>query len=152
MKWLLVEKCIPLDTKLIDDSIKCNVDDVRYSPTVDFIRYVYEKFNRELFVGALPGVDEIEVDVSNKIRGGVFGQATCNICKSRCFVEDIKLKLNSTVTLTIHEWLEVMLHEMIHIFDYTMNTKKYCVDDGYDGHDEWFNEFSKRFKRYWIGC
>lgn len=148
MKWLLIEKSIPNDTVLIDDSIKNNIDENRYSPTVEFAKYVYCKFNRELFIGILPDVDEVEIGVSNIIRGGEFGQATCNICKSRCYVEDIKLKLNSSVTLTIHEWLEVMLHEMIHIYDYTINTKKYCSKDGYVEHDEWFNEFSKKFKKF----
>lgn len=148
MKWLLVEKVIPNDTRLIDDSVKDNIDKNRYSPSVGFIKYVYEKFNDELFIGALPESDDIEFGVSNRIRGGDFGEATAKICKSRCYVEDIHLTLNSSVTLTIHEWLEVMLHEMIHIYDYTINTKKYCIPDEYDGHDEWFNEFSKKFKKY----
>ena len=148
MKWLLIEKRIPTDSKLIDDSVKEDIDGRKYSPTVDFIKYAYEKFNKELFFGVLPEINDITVGVSNKIRGGEFGQATCSICKSRCYVEDICLKLNSAVALTIHEWLEVILHEMVHIFDYTINTKKYCTNDKYDGHDDWFNEFSSKFRKF----
>ena len=148
MKWLLIEKSIPNNTILIDDSLKNNIDENRYSPTVEFAKCVYVKFNKELFFGMLPNVSEIEFSISSIIRGGEFGEATCNICRKRCLVDDIQLKLNSSVTLTIHEWLEVMLHEMIHIYDYTMNTKKYCSMKDYDGHDEWFDEFSKKFIKF----
>ena len=36
-------------------------------------------------------------------------------------VKSTSVTLNGARTLTLHEWLEVVLHEMIHVLDYETN-------------------------------
>lgn len=51
MKWKLIieSEKTPSDQKAIDASFNKDVSDMKYVPTVDFVKKVYEKMNRLFF-------------------------------------------------------------------------------------------------------
>ena len=58
--------------------------------------------------------------------------------------------LNAARTLTLHEWLEVVLHEMIHVLDYETNPQHFIgyMRRGYDAHGHWFLEEGEKYTKY----
>lgn len=57
------------------------------------------------------------------------------------------ITLNGSRTLTSHEWLEVVLHEMIHVLDYETNPEHFLgyMGRSYDVHGSWFLNYGKKF-------
>ena len=58
--------------------------------------------------------------------------------------------LNGSRTLTLHEWLEVVLHEMIHVLDYETNPQHFIgyMRRGYDAHGHWFMTEGEKYTKY----
>ena len=58
--------------------------------------------------------------------------------------------LNGSRTLTMHEWLEVVLHEMIHVLDYETNPQHFIgyMRHGYDAHGYWFLTEGEKYTKY----
>lgn len=58
--------------------------------------------------------------------------------------------LNGSRTLTLHEWLEVVLHEMIHVLDYETNPRHFVgyMRHGYDSHGYWFLTEGEKYTKY----
>ena len=58
--------------------------------------------------------------------------------------------LNGSRTLTLHEWLEVVLHEMIHVLDYETNPQHFIgyMRHGYDAHGYWFLTEGEKYIKY----
>ena len=50
--------------------------------------------------------------------------------------------------MTVHNWLEVVLHEMIHILDYQTNPNHFLYGNSrhYDSHGSWFLNKGKEFE------
>lgn len=57
--------------------------------------------------------------------------------------------LNGSRTLTLHEWLEVVLHEMIHVLDYETNPQHFIgrTRRSYDAHGYWFMEEGSKYEK-----
>ena len=50
--------------------------------------------------------------------------------------------------MTVHNWLEVVLHEIIHILDYQTNPSHFLYGNksSYDSHGSWFLNKGKEFE------
>ena len=150
MKWVKLlgeSNTIPSDKKSIDDSFNKDVSDEKFIPTEEFARTVYNKVNIEFFFNYLPS--DVEFKIKNTIRGGEFGVAIGNkyTVRGKSFISDFKLILNSSVTMSIHDWIGVVIHEMIHILDYDEHPDHY-MNKEYNPHGEWFLEQGKRFEKF----
>ena len=145
--WILLESATPSDMESIEASFNKDVSDEKYSPTEEFLRVAYRKFNDEFFGNELPS---LEFRVKSKPSQRFVGLASyeCNLLKRT--ITPIAITLNSSRTMTLHEWLEVVLHEMVHIYDYVNNPEHFVgwSSRGYDAHGEWFLGFGSKFEKY----
>lgn len=56
--------------------------------------------------------------------------------------------LNSAKTLSIHEWFEVVLHEMIHLVDYINYPEHFIrMKRYYNAHGDWFLNYGSKFEK-----
>lgn len=151
MAWkrLTVEAKTPSDKKSIDASFNKDVSNELYTPSEDFIKTTYDKLNRELFLGFLPSAKEVKFELSDDIRGDELGAAECtiNMARNRVWASDFKLSLDRTAKLTLHSWIGVVLHEMIHIMEYQEHPEYKQISD-YNWHGDWFKKTSEKFKKY----
>ena len=131
----------------INASFNKDVSDEKFTPTVEFMKVVYNKMNKEFFFGCLPSENEIKFEVANQIRGGFVGLTFAERDAITREITVKKLVLNGIFTLTIHNWMETILHEMIHICDY-VNFPQHFDDSKYDAHGDWFMKEGKRFKKF----
>lgn len=144
MKWYLLESSIPSDTSIIDASIKRDVSSEQYYANVEFMQYAYNKLNYLLFYNFLPS--NIKFSVKN-LKNNMVGCALYKIDTTSNQVIPISISLNIKFKLTVHQWLEAMVHEMIHICDYTINPKHF-TQQGYDAHGDWFMNIGQKFKKF----
>jgi len=117
--------------------------------TLDWMHYNYYKFNKEYFGDLLPAI-EFKISRSKKMWG---------------FAEFIYDYTNSTVipdSITMSNYydspeevkLNTLLHEMIHIADYTFNPHHFIKNHkpvsghSYDAHGWWFKQECERLKKY----
>ena len=64
MKWKLIEEAkTPSDMKSIEASFNKDVSDEKFTPTVEFVKNVYDKMNKELFGNGLVKSDEIDISI-----------------------------------------------------------------------------------------
>lgn len=86
--------------------------------------------------------------VETKPRESEIGSASYLTSRTSGEISPSQVFLNSAYTLTLHEWLEVVLHEMIHILDYQTNPGHFTgyMKRYYDAHGTWFMETGKRFE------
>ncbi len=146
---MLVEAKTPEDEKSIDASLNEDVSNELYTPTEKFIKIAYDKLNRNLFFGYLPSEDEVTFALSDGIRGDELGAAECtiNMARNRVWASDFKLSLDKTAKLTLHSWIGVVLHEMIHLLEYQEHPERQQISD-YDWHGDWFKKTGEKFKKY----
>lgn len=149
MKWkrLIIEAKTPSDIESINASFNKDISDEKFTPTVGFMKVVYNKMNKEFFFSCLPSENEIKFEVANQIRGGFVGLTFAERDAITREITVKKLVLNGIFTLTIHNWMETILHEMIHICDY-VNFPKHFDNKEYDAHGDWFMKEGKRFEKF----
>jgi hypothetical protein len=136
-----------------------NADDgVKFSPTVEFLRNAYGILNQRLFGGKLPRnlVFSVESRPSKRFVG--LAKYTWRYDPwdhTLPYVIVPKgITLNGSVTLSLHEWLNVVLHEMVHILDYQTNPEHFQERQlrrgrrSYDAHGGWFLEQGRKFDRF----
>lgn len=144
MKWLLLESATPSDLETIMASFHTDVSDEKFSPTTEFLKISYNKLNSELFGNELPS--NIDLVVKSAPSKSFFGRATATIYRRLRKLTPNSIILNGSATLTLHEWLEVVVHEMVHIVDYTFHPEHF-FGRKYDAHGPWFLEFGKKFEK-----
>ena len=85
--------------------------------------------------------------VSNAPRARYMGLAGYQINRFLKHVTPMFIKLNGSRKMTVHNWLEVVLHEMIHILDYQTNPSHFLYGNknSYDSHGSWFLNKGKEF-------
>lgn len=108
----------------------------------------YAIFNDEFFGGRLP--TRLAFKIKVQPTKSYIGLASYVYDYGRTHVRATAITLNGSRTLTLHEWLEVVLHEMIHVLDYETNPQHFTgyLSYGYDAHGTWFmNEGSKYEKQ-----
>ena len=144
MKWPLLESATPSDLETIMASFHTDVSDEKFSPTTEFLKISYNKLNSELFGNELPS--NIDLVVKSAPSQSFFGRATATIYRRSRKLTPKSIILNGSATLTLHEWLEVVVHEMVHIADYTFHPEHF-FGRKYDSHGPWFLEFGKKFEK-----
>ena len=145
MKWKLIEEAkTPSDMKSIEASFNKDVSDEKFTPTVEFVKNVYDKMNKELFGNGLVKSDEIDISIVPLYSENGITQAHDLDDGS---VEINGLEISSTTTLTMHTWMETILHEMIHIDELMHHPEHFKDGVKQGGHGEWFKERANEFKK-----
>lgn len=147
MKWKLIEEAnTPSDMKSIEASFNKDVSDEKFIPTVEFMKVVYNKMNKEFFFNYLPDESEIKFMVRN-LESRDVGSAPYSKNIEKHEIIPMAIVFNNSYKLTLHGWMEVMLHEMIHVSDYLLNPDRF-YDETYEPHGDWFMKQGKRFKKH----
>ena len=150
MKWIRLFTEVsktPSDMESINASFNKDVSDEKFTPTVEFMKVVYNKMNKEFFFNYLPDESELKLVVkpmgSNRDIGIAYYKKSIGGKKN---IVPVSMVLNSSYTLTLHGWMEVILHEMIHISDYMSHPEHY-YDKNYKSHGNWFMGHSRKFQK-----
>lgn len=109
--------------------------------------------NNELFNGMLPSENELKLAIGFRPKSVAIGTAKYKILKNQAKVVPVSLVLNGARTTTLHGWIEIVLHEMIHIYDFVFHPEHFLKDkryrkEKYNPHGEWFLNMCENFKRY----
>lgn len=149
MKWLLIsEAYTPSDLDDIENSFNGDVSDEKYTPTKKFLKNGYDMLNEKLFNNRLPS--DFEFKIEHSLEDNAAGHTYANDDKKEGeFVIDC-VSLNGTIMMTIHSWLETILHEMIHVMDFKFHPEHFVdarkTGIPYDEHKGWFMEQANKFK------
>ena len=149
MKWLLIsEAYTPSDLDDIENSFNGDVSDEKYTPTKKFLKNGYDMLNEKLFNNRLPS--DFEFKIEHGLKDNAAGHTYANDNKKEGeFVID-GVSLNGTLMMTIHSWLETILHEMIHVMDFKFHPEHFVdarkTGVPYDEHKGWFMEQANKFK------
>lgn len=150
MKWIrLVTEAskTPSDMESINASFNKDVSDEKFTPTVEFMKSVYNKMNKEFFFNYLPDESKFKFVVksmgNNRDIGIAYYKRSIGDKKN---IVPVSMVLNSSYTITLHGWMEVILHEMIHISDYMSHPEHY-YDKDYNPHGDWFMGHSRKFQK-----
>lgn len=107
---------------------------VNYFEVQEWIRTHYAKYNSIFFENILPPVDKIILEPIIK-KVGYLGMAYNTM--------PMKIRINFIYDMVEIEWKNVLLHEMIHIWQYTM---------GYSGgHGKTFKNKMREINKYGFG-
>ena len=110
--------------------------------TADWIKHNYEKFNKLYFDGELP---KIEFKVMRSRNS--WGYAGYTIEDDGTITPDF-ISISTYYDCPEHVLECTLLHEMIHIKDYTFNKFHFGIGVRYDAHGAWFMNEAKRFIKY----
>lgn len=146
MKWLLIEKFIPSDEKFILDAIHGVKDNGRYTPTVDFLKEAYNKLNNMFFNGELPNDMEFKIEKNLDDNGAGHTQANDNYTENCIDIEYVSL--NGTLMKSPHSWIETIIHEMIHVAEFTEHPEHFMHKSDYEKHGKWFMDKARSFKKW----
>lgn len=142
MKWVLIESYISDDNKDIFKFIS-NKDCIteKYTPSVAFLKKAYRQLNGKFFKNSLPL--DIDFLIETNWTAEYAGMAKANDDDGKLTTDSILL--NGTIMLTPHEWIEVIIHEMIHIYDF-VHYPSHFTKTKYDAHGGWFMKRADKFK------
>ena len=149
MKWLLIsEAYTPSNLDDIENSFNGDVSDEKYTPTKKFLKNGYDMLNEKLFNNRLPS--DFEFKIEHGLKDNAAGHTYANDNKKDGeFVID-GVSLNGTIMMTIHSWLETILHEMIHVMDFKFHPEHFVdarkTGVPYDEHKGWFMKQANKFK------
>ena len=145
---LVSEQTTPSGVDDIMASFDKDVSDRKFSPSKEFLEAAYTIFNRRFFQDSLP----VGLIFSIKVQPteSYIGQAWYEYNRASGRVRATAITLNGARTLTLHEWLEVVLHEIIHVLDYETNPNSFTgrMRKAYDPHGWWFMNEGKKFDKY----
>lgn len=149
MKWLLIsEETTPTDSSIIDSVIdnSCK-DDTKYSPSTEFMRIAYEKLNELVFINMLPS--DMKFKVVNAFDGCVGDTIVMrSSINGNKMLFPTTIIFNNSLKLTMREWMNALVHEMIHAYDVEYRSKEYS-DQNYKNHEGWFmkqvDKINKKF-------
>lgn len=144
---ILDESIITSNRSEILKAFKDDFSEERLVPNVDFLKIAYNLINKRLLKNILPSSNEIKLLVKSHPERNYVGCAAYRVIpnENKLFVRGIML--NSSRMLTLHGWLEVILHEMIHVVDFTTVPEHFLAaqEQKYDSHGEWFLSYGKQF-------
>lgn len=147
---LVSEANTPRDKETILASFNHDVSDEKFSPTEEFARTAYEIMDEKFFDHKLSKYLQSSsfFRIDSQPSSSRVGCAMAQISRQANFVRPVYIILNGAKTLTLHEWLETVLHEMIHVYDYAYFPERYLVHGrSYDVHGQWFMDFGSRFEK-----
>lgn len=144
MKWILIESYISDDNKDISKFIS-NTDNIteKYTPSINFLKKAYKHLNGRFFKNSLPL--DIDFLIETNWTAEYAGMAKANDDDGKLTVDSILL--NGTIMMTPHEWIETIIHEMIHIYDF-VHYPSHFTKIKYDVHGDWFMKRANKFKEY----
>lgn len=146
MKWiLLTESYIPRGIDIIEKSFYKDYTNERFTPTKDFLIASYHMLNDRLFNGVLPEDMDFKIEMNTDDNASGHTDADDNSSPGKFNINYISL--NGTIMMTVHSWLETIIHEMIHVLDFTHYPKHFTSGKKYDEHGDWFKEQAKRFNK-----
>ena len=136
---------IPSDKESILKSFNQDVSEDMFAPTQEFLETSYNLFNEKFFNNSLP--HNLKFIITNAPRATYIGKAAYQINRYLKQIIPLAIKLNGSRKMTVHNWLEVVLHEMIHILDYQINPSHFLYGNknSYDSHGSWFLNKGKEF-------
>ena len=110
--------------------------------TISWIKNNYEKYNKLYFGGVLPDI-EFKISRSKKTWG--YAAYEYNLVSNK--VTPLSITISNYFESPEDVKLTTLLHEMIHIYDYTINPMHF-VNRGkrvkYDSHGDWFKAEAAR--------
>lgn len=115
---------------------------INYFDVVEWMRYNYVIFNTLYFDNILPPDNMIIFEPIIK-RVNYLGKAYNSNSKFPSSKDPMKIRLNFNYNMIELEWKNVLLHEMIHIWEYTMGYK--------GGHGKNFQRKAKEINKYGWG-
>ena len=114
--------------------------------TIRWMSENYNKYNNLYFGGKLP-VIEFKISRSKK----TWGYAEYKFSRSKNTVRATSITMSNYYDAPEDVKLTTLLHEMIHVEDYTLNPHHF-VRNGqkchYDAHGWWFRKEAARLKKY----
>ena len=123
-------------------------DDTKYSPDIEFMKIAYEKLNELLFLNMLPSDMKFKIiNAFDKYVGDTVVMRS-SINGSRMLFPTT-IVFNNSLTLTMWDWVNAMIHEMLHAYDVEYRSKEYS-NPNYERHEGWFveqvNKINKKYK------
>ena len=145
---IVSEESTPSDMDEIMASFNSDVSPRKLVPTTKFLENAYRIFNRKFFGDRLP--QRLVFQIKAQPTQSYVGLAYYEYNNRTGSVRAVAITLNSARTLTLHEWLEVVLHEMIHVLDYETNPRSFVgyMRRAYDAHGAWFLNEGKKYEKY----
>lgn len=114
--------------------------------TIEFLEANYNKFNNEYFYGKLP---KVSFKISNSKR--TWGSASYKYDWKNSSIIPERITISNYYDSPKDVKLNTLLHEMIHIYDYTCFPEHFIKNGkrvGYDAHGTWFKTECQRLKKY----
>ena len=142
----MIEKFIPSDEKFILNAIHGVGDNIKYTPTVDFLKAAYLKLNNMFFNGELPNDIDFRIEKNLDDNGVGHTHAKDNYSENCIAIEYVSL--NGTMMKTPHSWIETIIHEMIHVAEFIEHPEHFMHKSDYEKHGKWFMDKAKSFKKF----
>ena len=117
MKWkrIMSEEYAPNDIETILSIINGSSSySGKYTPTKEFLNRSYHEINRVMFNNLLPTKPKFEFVMETSPKKQYPGKTNITIHRNGSIDVD-SIELNSSIMMTLHEWIEVIIHEMIHV-------------------------------------
>lgn len=117
--------------------------------TLDWLHYHYYKFNKEYFGDLLPSI-ELKISRSKN----TWGFAAFNFDYDNDTIIPKSITISNYFDSPENVKLNTLLHEMIHIADYTFNPHHFIKNhkrvhgNSYDAHGWWFKQECERLKEF----
>lgn len=148
MKWKLIisEEYAPSDMNVISEVINGGSSNKRYTPTENFLKSSYCIINKLLFKNKLPINPDFRFIMMETPKKHYPGKTNITV-KRNGEVRVDEIELNSSIMLTLHEWIEVIVHEMIHVQE-SIEHPEHLASEDYDPHGEWFMKRANDFTKY----
>lgn len=83
-------------------------------PSEAFVEEIFGRFNALCFGGLLPEVPVVMTSVKSYI--GMCSYKKRRIARGRFECHDFKFRINTRIDLSVREWEDIILHEMIHYY------------------------------------
>lgn len=148
MKWkrLVLEEYAPEDKTLITKVIDGDLSEKKYTPTEKFLEVAYMELNKRFFENSLPKNLTFTTEKSPKKHH--IGKTNITIYDNGVVNVD-GVELNSSIMLTLHEWVEAIAHEMIHVQE-CIEYPEHLSSENYNPHGEWFMKRASDFSEHGI--
>ena len=146
MKWkrIVSEEYTPEDNAIITKVIDGDLSEKKYTPTEKFLEVAYLKLNERFFENSLPKNLTFTMEKSPKKHH--IGKTNITIYSDE-IVDVDGIELNSSTMLTLHEWIESIIHEMIHVQE-CIEHPEHLFKENYDPHGDWFMKRANDFTQY----
>ena len=149
MKWkrIVSEEYAPNDIETILSIINGSSSySGKYTPTKEFLNRSYHEINRVMFNNLLPTKPNFEFVMETSPKKQYPGKTNITIHRNGSIDVD-SIELNDSIMMTLHEWIEVIIHEMIHVQE-CLYYPEHLLAKNYEQHGEWFMKRANDFTQY----